>query len=517
MFSKILIFILLTLFVNTFGFANSNKNLATKFQEPPIRFNFLGTTIVLNRYFNTDKTMYLTDNHIPLAAKLVNNIYNTENTNIKIQAGIFLAHILYDLDLKISSLYVLQSILINKSDSHLIPLVFKFIVQIVTDLNNDYIISNFFQYIDRTKLSTDNLTAINYYYGKVLFKDSNFEKAKEFFQGIKPEHHNGKYYFLARYYLATIHYLTDEKRKAIPFLDDIFSTKEKLPLELISQARLLAGRIYSDLNMLPESVLNYEKVPQESLTWDQALQEVAWVYLRMENYAKVVGRTHSLNSPFFSMYYFPDGYIIEALGYLKLCRFGKAKYILDEFEKTYIDYLPKLKKVSGAYTELETHKSLPSRIVKTFARNKYFSSYHEGLQRLRFEKARIDRFNTYSSAKQVFHEPAKKFHDFLNKKFSAQETHHLQLLDQYLQTETKTLEAKLVNLYAKYEFVKYEMFSQAKKYLQSSLIETNKVVFSEKERIASSDNKLYIWKFENEYWKDELPFYDFAGINLCKQ
>ena len=43
-----------------------------------------------------------------------------------------------------------------------------------------------------------------------------------------------------------------------------------------------------------------------------------------------------------------------------------------------------------------------------------------------------------------------------------------------------------------------------------------KIVITDEERKASASNKLYIWKFDYEYWYDELPFYEYAGINLCK-
>jgi len=518
-FKSFTILIISILFISSLSIAKRKGEFSEEKELPPVEFKFFDENVVLSKYFTPDRKIFESGDYIPLSVKLADVIYNYKDNNTKIEAGIFLAYILYRYDMKISSLHVLQSILIHKSNSKFIPLVFKFMVKIIGELNNDYIVSNFFDIIDRSKLSSDNLTAINYYYAKALFKNSKYAKAIKFFDDLSKTHHSGKYYYLSRYYIATIHYLRNHRRKAVPYLDDIFSAKSELPLELTAQARLLAGRIYSDLGRLKDSAANYELVPQDSLTWDQALLEVSWIYLRMGKYKKVVGRTHSLNSPFFLMYYFPDGYILEALGYLKLCRFGRVKYSLDQFKHSYSSYLPALKKFykSGSYFSLMATKALPSRIVKTLARNKNFRSLHRGMQFLRFEKARTERFLLYANSKRHFYGSAKRFYKYLNGKFEIQKRHHLSALNSYIKSETKALLKKLRRLYLKYEFVHYEMYAQAKTYLQSSLVEANRVIFSEEEKSASSDNRLYIWQFDYEYWKDELPFYEHAGVNLCRK
>ena len=517
MLSKTLLTISLFLLSAFAPYLNAKTNIREKPEETPITILFLGERIVFDQHFNNNKKLLEDNRFIALCAKLAGDIYLNKSGRIKVEAGILLSYVLYNNDMKIAALQVLQSILIHKAHSPLVPQVFNFMVLIIGDLNNDYIVSNFFNLIDRKVLSRDNRTAINYYYAKALYQEHHYKESARFFEGVTEKHHGGKYYYLSRYYLATINYLRGKKRKAIPYLEDIFASHEKIPMELVAQSRLLAGRIYSDLNMLKESVENYEKVPQRSLTWDQALLEISWIYLKMGDYKKVVGRTHSLNSPFFMMYYFPDGYMIEALGYMKLCRFGRVKYILDQFEQTYTSYLPQLKKFSGSYQDLFRKKSLPSRIVKTFARNKMFMSLHEGLQLIRFEDARLDRLRIYAAEKRPFSKVAKKLYAFLSGKFRMQRRHHLKKLNSYLKSEKKILIKKLRELHVKYEFIQYEMYAQAKTYLEFSMIEANKVIFSDAERKASADNRLYIWKFDYEYWKDELPYYEFAGVNLCKK
>jgi tetratricopeptide (TPR) repeat protein len=448
---------------------------------------------------------------------MVHQIYEDTSNKRKIQAGIFLAYLLYDNGMKISSLYTLQSILLYKSQSGLIPLIFKIIVKIMGEIKNDYVVSNFFRSIDTTKLSYDNIDAIRYYYGKALFKEEKYERARKYFAKINPMYHNGKYYNLSRYYLATIAYIQDNKQKALPYLDEIYATDKKLPLELIAQARLFSARIYSDLEQLEKATEHYAKVPKESITWDQALLEASWIYLRQENYEKVVGRTHSLNSPYFKMYYFPDGYVIEALGYLKLCRFARAKLILDEFEKTYKKYLPMLKKAKPTYYGLyKNKKELPMRVVKTIARTNHFRAYHKGLQRIRYERAVLKRFKRYARRKHVFSKNAMTFYKLFEKKFRAQKRHHVAKLDEYLQLEVKAMIDKLKELYQKFEFIQYELFAQAKRHLEGSLVDDGSIVISDEERKASASNRLYIWKFDYEYWYDELPFYEYAGVDLCQ-
>ena len=98
----------------------------------------------------------------------------------------------------------------------------------------------------------------------------------------------------------------------------------------------LARTFYEVGNFNPDfynvSLFYYQKLPTESSRDAEAKLELAWTYFLKNDHKKALGLFQTLNSPYYSKWFFPDLDLLEATVYLNLCKFEKSKLALAELD-----------------------------------------------------------------------------------------------------------------------------------------------------------------------------------------
>ena len=105
------------------------------------------------------------------------------------------------------------------------------------------------------------------------------ERARQSFESVQS---GSPYYPQARYFIGVIHVLRAEFPQAI----EAFRRVLRSPLEsaehreISDLTRLALGRLYYETEQLDQAVEAYQNVPRTSASFDVALYEIAWVFIR---------------------------------------------------------------------------------------------------------------------------------------------------------------------------------------------------------------------------------------------
>jgi tetratricopeptide (TPR) repeat protein len=105
---------------------------------------------------------------------------------------------------------------------------------------------------------------------------------------------------------------------------------------------LALARVAYEATNYDGALYYYNKIPELSSRRSTALFESSWTYFLKNDYKRAMGSFHSLDSPYYGQWYYPDTHILEATVYLNLCKFGNAKESLASFKDKYLDKQPLL-------------------------------------------------------------------------------------------------------------------------------------------------------------------------------
>ena len=119
------------------------------------------------------------------------------------------------------------------------------------------------------------------------------------------------------------------------------SNDEKSP-EVRELGYLALARVAYEATNYDGALFYYNKIEELSPRRSTALFESSWTYFLKNDYKRAMGSFHSLSSPYYEQWYYPDVHILEATVYLNLCKFGNAKEALAVFKEKYLDQQPVL-------------------------------------------------------------------------------------------------------------------------------------------------------------------------------
>ena len=109
-------------------------------------------------------------------------------------------------------------------------------------------------------------------------------------------------------------------------------------------ASLSMGYVFYQSNQLDLALEYFERLPQESPYWLDAVFAGAWTEFLLaaddpenanRHYQRTLGHVHTLAAPFFPYRLYPEAPLLEAVTYYYNCRYGSAALALDEFDARY--------------------------------------------------------------------------------------------------------------------------------------------------------------------------------------
>lgn len=267
-----------------------------------------------------------------------------------------------------------------------------------------------------------------------------------------------------------------------------------------------------------------DEIGLESAYFLDAVHWAAWAEFRKVeiddananlHYQRTLGYVHTLNAPFFEEYLYPDALMLKAVTYYFNCRYDSAKRTVDEFNRRYpqtmeqlqsiLDQAPEdfklydlAKKILNEESGLDPFvEQVAQKALQDKTLGKYFA-YVEELER------EMEQFNDMSAAFKSSGAGERVTVD-LDLALSAARERTGAEARQRITGQIK--EIKDFNR----EMIKVEYEILEKRKAQKALETT-----PPKPQKPKIDSEHEIYKYNGEYWQDELGYYRYKVSSLCK-
>lgn len=297
------------------------------------------------------------------------------------------------------------------------------------------------------------------------------------------------------------------------------------------------ARIAYEVGNYDGALYYYQKVDRFSSRYPQALFESAWTYFLKNDHRRALGTFHSLHSPYYNDYYFPDLWLLEATVYLNLCRYDEAKGALQFFTDVYINRLPQLQQFNNNPAAIENPAIFYDAIANYYTQKSggevTTPSDAPQLPALFLEAvlANVSFYNTFKSVEELRREMEvlkTRVADLgeVGQQLMTQmeATRDGKLLDAGIRTRTLLgeIEAQLSERDATGTEISIDIDLAEKDLIETCLqlrAQGKECEFSVNEEAVLflvADDWQY-WPFENEYWVDEVGAYKSYLSDRCGQ
>jgi len=228
-----------------------------------------------------------------------------------------------------------------------------------------------------SKLTPDVLQRVHYMLGERLFKLQKRGESLEFLKTVKIE--NSAYpkaqYLIGMLFLGTSAGGRADYEKAIEAFENVrkaitLASADPPRRNLRELATLALARSYYEMGaqyptedekdptkpngekqrLLRKSIDLYQEIPRFSPNWGEAMYERAWAHtvvpvagknakgepIVSQEFGKALGALHTIHAPYFASGYWPESYILQSIVYYYNCHFDRVyktlKTINDEYE-----------------------------------------------------------------------------------------------------------------------------------------------------------------------------------------
>ena len=291
------------------------------------------------------------------------------------------------------------------------------------------------------------------------------------------------------------------------------------------RANLALGYIFYQVGKYETALKYYDKVPLESPYWLDSILASAWTEFRLVevepekanmHYQRTLGYIHTLNAPFFYDYLYPELIILKAVTYYFNCRYQPAKLAIEEFNRRY----PKTR---------DDLKDLLAKAPEDF-------TLFELSVKIRNSESNLDPFVEEVAQKSLQDKTLEKNYAFVNELVREQQS----LEDTKPDFKSSPL-AELIteNLDGLLSLAKESTGALARNRLTQQIQQINdlereaiKIEYEILNRIKAGDagaatdrrpqrpkidSEHEIYRYNGEYWKDELGYYNYQVTSRCKE
>lgn len=373
-------------------------------------------------------------------------------------------------------------------------------------------------------LKRSSSNSIRYLIAKKYLRKNKASTAISYASKINPNH---PVYPFAANLLGTAYSIKGNQRAAISNFKDcerISDRRSKKEKSKNGIKQLLMNRDYCIMGIARSQFtkrdyksadLQYLDIPKSSFVWPEVLFEEAWNSYYLKNYNRTLGKLVSYKAPVFDYIFNPEIDVLNALTYLKLCLYGDAKRISDNFYTQYMKparalrvFLKRKGKNFKYYYRLmvdfeatkRSNSALMSRMLKSIKRDGAYYDLKNGLVSIAQElKALSGKRNT-------------RFRRVASSNLKEVLKTQRNLMGSYVRNGLVGKYAELYRAFEGMSYIKLEVLAQRKARLYN---------FDDKKRTRGDvkyiekNEKQYFWDFNGEFWADELGDYVFALGSEC--
>ncbi|MCA9543061.1 MAG: hypothetical protein KC613_01690 [Myxococcales bacterium] len=287
-------------------------------------------------------------------------------------------------------------------------------------------------------------------------------------------------------------------------------------------AVLSMARVFYSTGQFNKAVKYYDQIPLDSTLWLDALFEASWTFFRMNNHEKALGNLHTLNSPFFSDEYVPEGPILKAVIFYSNCNYDRTRETINEFRLTYEPLRDEIRQYLDQYAEPTAFYQFLGRLQDEGAA---LSPRVQQILNAAFQDKALKRINGY--IRELDREVAlirKSKSTWAQSQLASTIIQETELIKSLAVDEAGRLAKQrlqrvvdeLNDLISQSLKIEFEVASAEKGILQNRLQGAGFVnrPTGDADPYAVDDEHIY-WPFSGEYWRDELGYYLYTIKSEC--
>jgi len=285
-------------------------------------------------------------------------------------------------------------------------------------------------------------------------------------------------------------------------------------------AILQMARVFYSVGAYDKSIRYYEKLDQSSPDWTASLFEASWAYFMLKKNSKALGNIHTLNAPYFENEFFPESVLLKAVIYYQYCQYDRALEAVNEYDTKFrplrkslqdvvskyednAEFFEYVKKINAGKAGLEDRtQRLVLSVLGDKTLRKTFSWVDELGKELDMLQKADKAWQTTQIASEVLQELT------LQKSLAEADAGKL------ARERINRLVAELQTLGRDGIKIKIEVLNSKAGQI-SAKYTGEKISSSHREEPIDVDDEHFMWKFNGEYWKDELGYYRFRIRSVC--
>jgi tetratricopeptide (TPR) repeat protein len=383
---------------------------------------------------------------------------------------------------------VLGDLITRKPNPRIVTYSFELLEKNVSTLPHDeeFIVSQVVGDQDYGFVEGDIADFVNYLQGVYDWEHRFKEWGNDHFKKINPA---SKYYYNYIYKQAIFCVYENDIDGAIDHLKEILRSNQP-SVELKDESRKTLARLLYEKGDYDNADMIYMEIDKNIVEQADNLLERAWVHYRLGNSEKAMGLLYSFQAPSFENAFRPEYFILKSFIYKDVCNYKNALYVVNEFKDRYGEAITKLyeRTLPQENTQLMMVLLNKPGVSKTF-------KFLELLE------------NELELVKSI---PDELLKNYLIKVYELQieessETLRKQINDGY---------EMIANDLLKYEEDAYLMEYEIGLDMYQRVYESQ---FTEEKTVKEKVEKgLALYKFQGEFWNDELETYEVTLQNKCE-
>lgn len=353
----------------------------------------------------------------------------------------------------------------------------------------------------------------------------DFNKAIALFQKVSRQ---SEFFIKAKFFEGVTHVRKYDGRPAVDAFKEILVIGQEKPPQYKADdiadynelAQLQMARVFYSTQQFDKSIRYFEKLDQNSYDWAESLFEASWAYFMKSLNSKALGNIHTLNAPYFENQFYPESLLLKSVIYYKYCLYDQAEEAIEDYNSKYLplqtnlDALVKkyddnvvfydyVKKVRDGKSDLDP---VTNRLVLSVLNDKTLLKTFAWVDELNAELQQLERsdkaWQTTAAAGEVRQSLVVSQSDAAAKAGKVARDRILRL------------SRELGSLARDGKKIRFQIFEGKSEKVQSDKLGVQ-ISGNNKEEPIVVDDEHFAWRFNGEYWKDELGYYRFKIRSRC--
>ena len=359
------------------------------------------------------------------------------------------------------------------------------------------------------------------------FVKKDYKKSLEYFAKVHPDH---RYYPEALLLTAQVYGNKNEFKKEEENYTSCQKAAEKEEgradgVKIKRYYRMIyeicltnkARRLYKE-GKYKESIDAYGQIPKQSYKWPYIILEKAWAYYQLGDFNRTLGLLLTYKSPLMDTYFFPEAEYLAALAYFRLCLYEDSLIVINQYYQFYRPRFTQLENVlrknrnSQSYfynlmfkpgDELKKHEDFVRHIITRLKKQTRFSLDFNSIHKLNQEMKRIQKNEKKAAQDELLGHLASVKENMINKINYNAKTDIFNFLETVPFFSSELFKVNL------------EVLSRQKDLVYSSRQLVNTRSRGDYSNVQRSRFEQF-WKFEGEFWGDELGDYSLGLKSSCQ-